>query len=33
MKGRVTIIGCPKLDAIDYMEKLADIIMQTTSGK
>ena len=27
MKGRVTIIGCPKLDAIDYTEKLADIIM------
>lgn len=27
MKGRDTIIGCPKLDAIDYTEKLADIIM------
>ena len=26
MKGRVTIIGCPKLDDIDYTEKLAAII-------
>lgn len=26
MKGRVTIIGCPKLDSIDYSEKLAEII-------
>ena len=26
MKGRVTMIGCPKLDAIDYTEKLTDII-------
>ena len=26
MKGRITIIGCPKLDAIDYSEKLTDII-------
>ena len=26
MKGKVTIIGCPKLDAVDYSEKLTDII-------
>lgn len=26
MKGRITIIGCPKLDAVDYSEKLTDII-------
>ena len=26
MKGKVTIIGCPKLDDIDYREKLTEII-------
>lgn len=26
MKGKITIIGCPKLDAIDYSEKLTQII-------
>lgn len=26
MKGRVTIVGCPKLDDIDYSEKLTEII-------
>ncbi|MBQ1424364.1 MAG: 4Fe-4S binding protein [Lachnospiraceae bacterium] len=26
MRGKVTIIGCPKLDAIDYSEKLTEII-------
>lgn len=26
MKGKVTIIGCPKLDMVDYTEKLTDII-------
>ena len=26
MKGRITIIGCPKLDDIDYTEKLTAII-------
>lgn len=26
MKNRITIIGCPKLDAIDYSEKLTEII-------
>lgn len=25
IKGRVTLIGCPKLDAADYAEKLAEI--------
>ena len=26
MKGKITIIGCPKLDAVDYTEKLTAII-------
>ena len=26
MKGRVTMIGCPKLDEGDYTEKLTEII-------
>jgi len=26
MKGRITVIGCPKLDAGDYAEKLTEII-------
>ena len=26
MRGRVTIIGCPKLDGVDYAEKLTEII-------
>lgn len=26
MKGKITIIGCPKLDAVDYSEKLTAII-------
>ena len=26
MNGKVTLIGCPKLDAIDYSEKLTEII-------
>ena len=26
MKGKVTLIGCPKLDAVDYSEKLMEII-------
>ncbi|MDR0649258.1 MAG: hypothetical protein LBF92_08000, partial [Synergistaceae bacterium] len=26
MKGRITLIGCPKLDGVDYAEKLTDII-------
>ena len=26
MKNRVTLIGCPKLDAVDYSEKLTAII-------
>ena len=28
MRGRITLIGCPKLDAIDYSEKLAEIIRE-----
>jgi Fe-S-cluster-containing hydrogenase component 2 len=26
MRGKVTLIGCPKLDAVDYSEKLTQII-------
>lgn len=26
MRGKVTLIGCPKLDAVDYSEKLTEII-------
>ncbi|MBR4392543.1 MAG: 4Fe-4S binding protein [Oscillospiraceae bacterium] len=26
MRGKVTLIGCPKLDAVDYAEKLGEII-------
>lgn len=26
MRGRVTLIGCPKLDPVDYAEKLGEII-------
>ncbi len=28
MKGKITIIGCPKLDDIDYSEKLTQIIAE-----
>lgn len=28
MRGRVTLIGCPKLDSIDYSEKLTEIIQR-----
>lgn len=28
MKGKITLIGCPKLDDIDYEEKLTEIIKQ-----
>ena len=26
MRNKVTLIGCPKLDAVDYSEKLTEII-------
>ena len=26
MRGRITLIGCPKLDGVDYTEKLTEII-------
>ena len=26
MRGKVTLIGCPKLDAVDYAEKLSEIL-------
>lgn len=28
MRGKVTIVGCPKLDPVDYSEKLTDIIRE-----
>lgn len=28
MKNRITLIGCPKLDSVDYTEKLTEIIRQ-----
>lgn len=28
MKGRITVVGCPKLDSVDYSEKLTDIIRE-----
>ena len=28
MKDRVTLIGCPKLDDVDYTEKLTQIISE-----
>lgn len=28
MKNRVTLIGCPKLDSVDYSEKIGEIIKQ-----
>ena len=28
IKGKVTLIGCPKLDCVDYSEKLTEIISQ-----
>ena len=26
MTGKITVIGCPKLDATDYSEKLGEIV-------
>ncbi len=28
MKGRITLVGCPKLDSVDYSEKLGEIFAQ-----
>ena len=28
MHGKVTIVGCPKLDPVDYSEKLTEIIRE-----
>lgn len=27
MKGKITLVGCPKLDAVEYSEKLTQILM------
>jgi hypothetical protein len=28
MRNKITLIGCPKLDMVDYSEKLTEIIRQ-----
>ena len=28
IRGKVTLVGCPKLDGVDYSEKLTEIIRQ-----
>ena len=28
MRGKITLVGCPKLDSVDYSEKLTEIIRQ-----
>ena len=28
MRGKVTLVGCPKLDGVDYSEKLTEILRQ-----
>ena len=28
MRGKITLIGCPKLDSVDYTDKLTEIISQ-----
>ena len=28
IKGHITLIGCPKLDAVDYSEKLTEILLR-----
>jgi ferredoxin len=28
MRGKITLIGCPKLDGVDYSEKLSEIVKQ-----
>ena len=30
MRGKVTLIGCPKLDSVDYAEKLTEIFAQNS---
>ena len=30
MKDKITLIGCPKLDAVDYSEKLTQILIQNS---
>ena len=29
IKGHITLIGCPKLDAVDYSEKLTEILLRS----
>ncbi|MEF2572432.1 MAG: ferredoxin, partial [Agathobaculum butyriciproducens] len=28
MRGKITLVGCPKLDSVDYSEKLTEIIRE-----
>jgi hypothetical protein len=30
MQGKITLVGCPKLDDVDYSEKLTEIIRQNS---
>ena len=30
IKGRITLVGCPKLDSVDYAEKLTEILRNNT---
>ena len=30
IKGHITLVGCPKLDGVDYAEKLSEIIKNNT---
>ena len=30
IKGRITLVGCPKLDSVDYSEKLTEILRNNT---
>lgn len=32
IKGRITLVGCPKLDGVDYAEKLAEIFAANRVG-
>ena len=33
MRGKTTLIGCPKLDVVDYSEKLTEIIKRNDIRK
>ena len=33
IRDKITVIGCPKLDDIDYSEKLTEILRQNEIGR